>query len=107
MYRPVTGLPAQLNASQTLTSNPVVTGGLTRGAVGIQSDHAATLNVQRYIDAAGLVPIGAVITVALVANAPNAVSWNDGIPCGSVTVQVANSAGAVANLTNLTLLLAP
>lgn len=71
------------------------------------SSHAGTLNVQRYLDAKAVIPLGALITTAVVAATPISVSWADGIPAGSLVMSFVNSAGAVANLTNITVLLSP
>lgn len=101
------GLTTPVLASATTTSAAINTQGLTRGTVGLQSDHAGTLNVQRYADVAGVVPVGAVLTVAVVAATPITVGWADGLPSGSFTVQFVNSAGASANLTNVTAYLSP
>lgn len=105
MYVPSIGLPAAIAAGATGNSNVLRTNGQTKGAVGLESSHAGTLNVQRYVDANGVIPLGAVITVAVVAATPVAVSWADGIPSGSIVVSFVNSAGAVANITNVAVLL--
>lgn len=109
MYVPAStiGLAASVSAGATANSSVIPTNGQTRGTVGLQSSHAGTLNVQRYVDANGVIPLGTVITVAVVAATPNSVSWADGDPSGSLIVSFVNSAGAVANLTNVTVLLAP
>lgn len=96
------GLATPVGISATGNSLVIPTNGLSNGAVGLQSDHAGTLNVQRYVDAAGAIPLGAVITVAIVAATPKAVSWADELPSGSIVVSFVNTAGAVANLTNIT-----
>jgi hypothetical protein len=93
--------------SGTAVSAAINTQGQARGSVGMLSDHAGTLSVQRYVDGAGVVPLGAALSIALVAATPNAVGWSDGLPCGSIVISFINSAGAVANLSNITLNLAP
>ena len=90
-----------------VTSGPVNTQGLTRGAVGMKSDQAVTLSVQRYIDAAGLVPLGAAITVALAANVANSVNWTDGAPATSIVITVTNAGGTQANLINVAVAFSP
>lgn len=99
--------PSPIPASGTGVSPAINTQGMTRGNVGLISDHAATLSVQRYVDAAGLIPVSTALTVALVSAVGNAVGWSDGLPCGSIIVSVINSAGAVANLTSVTVNLGP
>lgn len=100
-------IPTPVSASATATSGVVNPQGMSRGAIGLQSDHAGTLQVQRYVDSQGTVPLGAVLTVPVVAATPIAVGWSDGLPCGSLIVSFINSAGAVANLTNIAANLAP
>lgn len=95
------GLTTPVNASATTTGATVKTQGNTRGAVSVASDHAGTLQVQRYLDAAGTIPIGALITQAVAAGTPNSVTWTDGLPALSFITSFVNSAGAVANLTNI------
>lgn len=103
---PPTPFPAVLADGATWNSDlmPAGFGGL---AVGVTSDHAGTLNVQRYADLAGLVPVGAVITIALVAATPKYVAVADEIPFVSFNAQIVNGAGAVANLTNAIILTGP
>ena len=101
------GLSTPVAAGATGNSNVIPTNGQTRGAVGLQSSHAGTLNVQRYVDAKGVIPLGAVITTAVVAATPISVNWADGIPSGSLVMSFVNSSGAVANLTDITVLLSP
>jgi hypothetical protein len=100
-------MPTTANASATVNSAVIPTGGFTRIAVGLTTSHAGTLSVQRYVDAAGVTPLGTAITVSLVAATPNSVSAADGAPSGSIVVSFVNSAGASATLTGATVLLAP
>jgi hypothetical protein len=92
------GLPAQVAANATANSNVINTNGLTKGSAGLVSDHAGTLQVQRYVDANGQVALGALITDN---TSPYSVAWSDGLPCGSIVVSFVNTAGAVANLSNI------
>lgn len=101
------GLPATAADGATITSNTINAQGLTRGAVGLQSDHGGTLRVQRYVDSGGVVPLGAVISVPVVAATPISVGWSDGLPCGSFIVSFVNNAGAVAHFTNVAAGLSP
>lgn len=101
------GLATPVGISATGNSLLVNTQGQFKGSAGLVSDHAGTLSVQRYADAAGLVPLGAALTQALVATVGNSVAWSDGLPCGSIIVSFINGAGAVANLTSITVNLGP
>jgi hypothetical protein len=108
------GLPAVIPAGSPgqIVSNVINTFGLNKGAVGLQSTQAGNLTVQRYADAAGQIPLPAVVngapTVAIVANTPICVTWADGTPTGSIQITITNSSGSTAaNLTNLTVNLGP
>jgi hypothetical protein len=102
------GLPAQIPASGNAVSNTINTNGLTHGSVGLKSTQAGNLSVQRYADAAGVVPLSTAVSVAILANTPVSVGWSDGLPCGSIIVTVTNSSGTTAaNLTNVTVDLSP
>lgn len=108
------GLPAQVPAGSpgSVTSNVINTNGLNKGAVGLKSDQAGNLTVQRYADGAGQIPLPAGVngapTVAIVANTPIAVTWADDTPTGSIVVTVTNTNGSTAaNLTNVTVNLEP
>jgi hypothetical protein len=111
------GLISPVPSGATGISNVINTNGLNSGSVGLISDHAGTLSVQRFIDATAQVPIGSALTQTLVANTPNSVSWGIGlasaastapsVPIGSIIVSFINSPGAVANLTSVTVLLSP
>lgn len=101
------GLPAQVPATGNISSSIITTSGLTRGAVGMKSSQAVTLSVQRYIDAAALVPLGAAITVALTANVANSVNWTDGAPANSIVITVSNAGGTAANLSNVAVAFSP
>lgn len=74
-------------------------------AVGVTSTQAGAINVQRYIDAAGLVPQGGVQTATLAANTAAALNILTGEPFQSFTVQITNTSGVTATLTNFCLLL--
>jgi hypothetical protein len=64
--------------------------------VAAKVSHAGTLNVQRYADLAGAVPVGAVITQALTADTAAWAGASDGLPFLSYNVQIVNGAGAAS-----------
>ncbi len=76
------------------TSGLLIADGFQNLIVGVTSSKAGALNVQRYIDDAGQVPIGAADTVALVAATAKVLKIADGVPFGSYTVQITNTDGA-------------
>ena len=99
------GLPATVGASSNVLSNTLATDGHVGFAVGVTSTQAGAINVQRYLDTAGTVKQGGVQTVALTANTPAVLNFNDGLPAQSFTVQITNTGGSTANLTGLVILL--
>jgi hypothetical protein len=101
----VHGLPATVPASGHVISNLILSDGLQVGAVGVTSSQAGTVTVQRYLDDAGTIRQGAALTGTLVANTALTVNITDGNPFASFTVDISNSAGSIANLTNLGILL--
>lgn len=103
---PPIAFPEQLADGATYSSDliPSAFGGLIAG---VTSDHAATLTIQRYADLAGLIPVGPLLSQALVANTPGWTGVADGLPYLSFAVSIINSAGAVANITHAAILTGP
>ena len=87
-------LPANIAANGTYTSPLILADGFYNLIVGATSDRAGALNVQRYIDEAGLVPVGAADTIALVANTAKVLKINDSVPFGSYKVIITNTDGS-------------
>lgn len=79
--------------------------GFKSGAVSLQSTQPGAINVQRYLDEAGTIPVGAVITAALVAATQNWVTWNDGVAFGSFKITVTNTGVAPGTISIFGLLL--
>lgn len=96
--------PASLPASAVWSSGAIPAAGYQAIAASAQIDRAGSLSLQRYIDAAGTLPIGAAITQAMTANVLATVFSNDGMPFASYIVSVTNSAGGTAHLINVYLL---
>lgn len=103
---PPTAIPAVITDGQTWSSD-LMPGGFGAVIAGATSDHAASLQIQRYADLAGLVPVGGLLTQAMVAATPAWVGAADGLPCLSFEVRIVNSGGAVANITNGAILTGP
>lgn len=83
---------------------PAGFGGL---AVGVLSDKALTLTVQRYADLAGLLPIGDAITQAVTANVAAWAGANDGLPYLSFNFTLANASGSLATFVSVVALTGP
>ncbi len=101
----VHGLPATVPAGSNVTSQPIYSDGMQLGAVGVTSSQAGNITVQRYLDHAGLIKQGAALTQAITANTAGVLNITDGNPFASFTVNISNSGGSAANLTNVGILL--
>jgi hypothetical protein len=99
---PTTGT---ISAAGNWTSNVVQANGFKGIAMGAKSTQTGALNIQRYLDKAGLVPVGPVVTAALVANTAQWLTVNDGIVFQSFTAQITNTGGSAATVTNFGLML--
>jgi hypothetical protein len=107
--------PAQLSAalptvgtiaaSGNWTSNVLISDGFKAIGAGCKSTQTGAINIQRYLDRAGTVPVGAVVTAALVANTSQWATVNDGVPFQSFTVQITNTGGGAATITLFDILL--
>lgn len=94
-----------ISAAGNWTSAVVYADGFKAIGVGAKSTQTGAINIQRYLDRAGLVPIGAVLTAALLANTAQWLSANDGVPFQSFTIQITNTGGSAATVTNFAALL--
>jgi hypothetical protein len=101
----VHGLPATIAASGNVTSNLLFSDGMQVAAVGVTSSQGGTITVQRYLDDAGLIKQGAALTATYTANTAQVLNITDGNPFASFTVNLSNTGGSTANLTNLGILL--
>ena len=102
----VHALASTIPLSSNITSNLILSDGMKTVAVGVKSTKTGAINVQRYLDDAGLVPQGAALTTALAANTAAVLNVTDGNPFASFTVNITNTDGAAAaTLTNLAILL--
>jgi hypothetical protein len=101
---PPTPPPSTIVASGSWNSGVMLANGANRLAAAVTSSQNGVLTIQRYIDAAGTIPIGIAPTQAITANTL-AWTWvNDGMPFLSWRVTVTNTGGSTANLTNVALL---
>lgn len=101
----VHGLPATIAAGNHSTSNLIFSDGMQVGAVGVTSTQTGLISVQRYLDDAGTVKQGAALTQALTANTPAVLNITDGNPFATFTVDISNTGGSQATLSNLGILL--
>ena len=98
---------ALVPASGNYTSAFYSADGFYDAVVGLESTQAGAINLLRYVDDAGTVPLDATApTQALTANTAAALVVNDGKPFGSFKVEVTNSGASAATLTNVAALTA-
>jgi hypothetical protein len=101
---PTTGTIA---ASGNYTSAVIYSDGFKSISVGCKSTQTGAINIQRYIDRAGTIPVGAPITAALTAGTSQ---WanvvNDGVAFQSFTIQITNTGASPATITLFGALLA-
>lgn len=89
---------ATIGAGGNYTSLPIQVAGFKNIAVGVKLSQTGTITIQRFMDRAGLVPIGALISSPLVANTSNWATVNDGIPFQSFVFVISNTSGSVGNV---------
>jgi hypothetical protein len=99
---PTTGTIA---AAGNWTSAVIISDGFKSVSVGAKSTQAGAINIQRYLDRAGTIPVGAVITAALTAATAQWATSNDGVAFQSFTVQITNTGASAATVTNFGVLM--
>ena len=75
--------------------------------VALTSSQVVTITVQRYLDPAGLIPVGAAGTQATTANTAAYVALTTVVPAAYFDVQVSNASGTTAIITNVGLAMLP
>ena len=99
------GLPTTLAAATGWTSPPIANCGYTHITLGFTSSQAGTLSLNRYVDPACTVIIGAAVTQAVVAATAVALENNDGKGFSGFTVAFSNTSASLATLSSVALLL--
>lgn len=100
------GLAATIPESSNINSNVINCNGYKSFSFGVTSSQAGALSIQRYIDQAGTIAIGSAITGSISAATPLTVNNHDGVPFGSLQINITNTSGSTtANLTGVLLLL--
>lgn len=102
---PPTPFPASIENGTTYDSGIMPTYDYEALAVSAQLSQAGSLSIQRYIDEAGTIPMGAAITQAMTADTLATVAVNDGQPALSWKVTIQNTGSAAGDLTDAALLM--
>jgi hypothetical protein len=92
--------PETIAAAGTFTSPLLLTQGLTHWAVGGTLSTAGSVELQPYLDLAGLTPNGAPLSGAITAGAPFVLDVNVGVVMRSAKVEIVNTDSAAGTLTN-------
>lgn len=102
-----TNLPTQgtIAASGNWISGKLISDGYKAISVGCLSTQNGAINIQRYIDRAGLIPVGAVVTAAITGGIAQWATVNDGVAFQSFTVQITNTGASAATVTNFDILM--
>lgn len=99
------GLATTINAGSNINSNVIFTNGYKIFSFGATSTQNGTLSIQRYLDSAGTILQGAAITGSITANTALIASSTDGLPFQAVKINITNSGGSTATLSNVLLLM--
>jgi len=101
------GAPVSILAAGTYQSNVIQNNGFRSIGIGVKSTQAGALTIQRFLDRAGTVPIGAPVVAAggLLANTSNWATVNDNLPFASFSFSITNTGGSTATISNFACLL--
>ena len=96
---------ATIAASSSYQSGVIPSNGFKAIGIGVTLNQAGSITIQRFLDAAGNVPVGAPITAAITASTAQWATVNDGTPFRSFKFQISNSGTSAANISNFGCLL--
>lgn len=102
---PPTPAPSTIGGGDSWVSGVMSGLGYAALAAACTLTQAGTLSIQRYIDMAGTIAIGAAITQEISASTPATVSVNDGLPFATWIVTITNTSGSSGTLTDVALLM--
>ena len=102
---PPTAFPATIAGGATYSTGVIAGLGYSGLAAAAQLDQAGVLTLQRYIDQAGTIPIGAATTQAMSAGVQATVAVRDGLPFSSFIVTIQNTSGSLGTLSGTALLM--
>lgn len=91
---PSGGFPATIAANGSWTSGVLPFGGYRGVSATVTSTQAGAITIQRYADAAGTIPVGAVASTTIVASTAETVSVNDGLAALYYKVTITNTSGS-------------
>ena len=102
---PPNAYPATIAASGSWQSGYVPYNDLNAVSAAIKSTEAGELTLQRYLDNAGNIPVGAAVTATITAGTVATVSVNDGVAATSFQVTATNTSGSAATISDTAIVL--
>lgn len=102
---PPTPFPATIAAGVTYNSGPILSGGYPGIAVAAKLNQTGIMTVQRYMDLAGTIPVGDLLSDTMSSGNQSVIWANDGVPFASFVVTIQNTSGALGTLSNTSILI--
>ena len=99
------GLVVTVPASGNITSNLLFANGYKVFSFALTRTQNGSISIQRYLDNAGTIAQGAALTASLTANTPAVYTLTDTAPFQTMRIEILNSSGTDATLSNVLLLL--
>lgn len=100
-----TPVPATIAASGSWSSGVIPSQSYSAIVAAATLSEAGSITINRFIDGAGTIPIGTVVSQVLSATVPGWVGINDGLIFASFNVVIANTSGSLGNLSGVAILL--
>ena len=102
---PPTAPPPTIGAGLNYQTGVILANGFKAISVGATLSQAGSVSIQRFIDKAGTIPVGAAISTTLAAGVANFATVNDGVAFASFQVTISNTGASTGNLSGFGMLL--
>jgi hypothetical protein len=102
---PSTAVPATIAGSGSWNSGVIPSQSYSAIVAAATLSQAGSITINRFIDAAGVIPIGTVASQVLSAATPGWVGINDGLIFASFNIVIANTSGSSGDLSGVAILL--
>lgn len=97
--------PGTIAAGATFDTGAIYSDGFKDIAVGVLMNAGGTITLQRYLDAAMLLPVGAAVTATITGGTATVLTSTDDLPFNYLRVTIKNTAATVATIAAFGLLL--
>jgi hypothetical protein len=94
-----------IGAGSNFTSAVIQADGFNNISAAVTSTQTGVLSIQRFMDVAGTIAQGSALTKTLAANTAETLNNTDNLIFRSFTVEVSNTAGSAATISNFAMLL--